>query len=339
MGSKGLLHWRVNDRYVASIDSGAGSVTTSQVEEDLLYEGVEKKLILKYSTARHVSIKKKIKDEIWRNVVKAVDAEVLSVIQNENVVAYLLSESSLFVFNDRICLKTCGKTRIFNAVDIIVSAIAKNIPEVNLTRVTYSRPTYRFPENQLNGYDSGFESEIELLKAVATEATSSSWKSFVQTTAKGITFHSATLYPDSELLNPLIENQGVEIAACNPKNLSMDLAMFNLDPSKMKHFFGEQENALEDSCLRKFLPSDSPYLQIDEYKFKPCGYSLNALDGEYFWCIHITPQAHCSYLSFETNHPSASDLYKKLQEFYAPQKAVVLWTSDKLDDCFSSINN
>jgi len=334
MESNILQQKKVCDKYVNSIDNAVGSADL----EDDVYEGVEKKLTLKYSTARHVSIQKKIKDKIWRNVVKAVDAEVLSVIQNEHVVAYLLSESSLFVFTDRICLKTCGKTRIFNAVKIIVSNIAENIPEINLIRVIYSRPTYRYPKYQLKGYNEGFESEVELLNAVTTEATRRSWKSFIHKNGKGIKFHSCTLYLDSELLNPLIENQGVESVACDQKNLIMDLAMFNVDPLKMKHFFGEQKNALEDSCLRKFLP-DTPSLQIDEYKFKPCGYSLNAVDGEYFWCIHITPQAQYSYLSFETNHPSALDLNKKLQEFYAPQKAIVLWNTEKHDDYISSINN
>jgi len=117
-------------------------------------------------------------------------------------------------------------------------------------------------------------------------------------------------------------------------NQTMDLALFNVDPLKMKCFFGQQENALEDSCLRGFLPKDSPSLKIDDYSFEPCGYSLNALDDEFFWYIHITPEAQYSYLSFETNHPSASDTYQKLKDFYTPERAVVLWTNGTRDECF-----
>jgi len=315
-------------------DSADGSVTENLVNEDI-YDGVEKKLILKYSGASHVSIRKRIKDGIWSKVVKAADAQVLSVIRNEYVDAYLLSESSLFVFNDQVYLKTCGKTRIFNSVEVIVSHIARDIPEINLERIMYSRPTYRFPEHQLDGYGTGFENEVELLRALTMKATGRSWESSVHTTGEGIIFHSCTLFHHSESPKHMDVHGLGETAVCKQVNQNMDLAMFNVDPSKMKHFFGPQGNALEDSGLRGFLPMDSPGLMIDDHMFQPCGYSLNAIDMEFFWCIHITPEAQYSYVSFETNHPSASEIYHKLKEFYAPQKAVVLWTDENWNHCYT----
>jgi len=337
MASKTFAKSPDDDSCVGLSDSDEVTVTESMLGEDF-YEGVEKKLILKYTGDRNVSIRETITEKVWRSVVQAVDADILSIMRNDYVDAYLLSESSLFVFKDRIFLKTCGTTRIFNAVDVIVTHVAKEIPEIDLTGIMYSRPTFRFPKRQLEGYRQGFKKEVELLRGVTMEATTGSWKSRIHTTGKGITFHSATLYQVGMPVKPFITTGNVENGLHTQENLNMDLAMFNLDSSKMTYFFGKQENVLENSCLRGFLPQDSPSFQIDDYNFQPCGYSLNALDGEYFWCIHITPEDEYSYLSFETNHPSAPDTYKKLKDFYAPQSAIILWTDENLDDYNSIIN-
>jgi len=325
MASKTLVKSQ-DDTRSGSSESGERTVTGSLQEEDV-YEGVEKKLILMYSGARNVSIRKAIKEEVWHKVVEAVDAKVLSVMRGDHIDAYLLSESSLFIFDDKIYLKTCGTTRIFNSVKVIVTNLLEEIPGINLTRVAYSRPTYRFPDRQLKGYGQGFEKEVELLRKVTMEVTERSWASTIHNTGDGITFHSSSLSLSGMTKKHMVPEGRTENRECNKGNMCMDLAMFDMDQSKLKDFFGEV-NVLEKFCIRGFLPMDSPGLQIDDYNFQPCGYSLNALDGEYYWCVHVTPEAQYSYFSFETNHPSASEIYQKLKDFYSPERAIVLWADE-----------
>src|SRR5690606_29163820 len=44
-----------------------------------------------------------------------------------------------------------------------------------------------------------------------------------------------------------------------------------------------------------------PGFRIDEHVFSPEGYSINAVKGDLYWTLHITPQTVGSYVSFETN--------------------------------------
>jgi S-adenosylmethionine decarboxylase proenzyme len=60
--------------------------------------------------------------------------------------AYVLSESSLFVYPDRAVLKTCGTTKLLAAVPALVAlAAALGLAP---TRVKYSRASFLFPHKQ-----------------------------------------------------------------------------------------------------------------------------------------------------------------------------------------------
>lgn len=66
--------------------------------------------------------------------------------------AYVLSESSLFVYPTKMVLKTCGTTRLLNAVPCLLDLAAG----LGMTprRCKYSRASYLYPELQVRTFNS-----------------------------------------------------------------------------------------------------------------------------------------------------------------------------------------
>jgi S-adenosylmethionine decarboxylase len=82
----------------------------------MYFEGAEKKLELISRSARF-----RQRDEAyWATVVEAAGAKILSRISSESCDAYLLSESSLFVWDDRVTMITCGRTTLVRAANFLL---------------------------------------------------------------------------------------------------------------------------------------------------------------------------------------------------------------------------
>lgn len=99
---------------------------------------------------------------VWKDMLDLVNCKVLSIIESENVDAYLLSESSMFVFPHKIILKTCGTTtllyglpRLLEIAAVVarfphsVGDLVKGTPTAAMPyRVFYSRKNFLFPDRQ-----------------------------------------------------------------------------------------------------------------------------------------------------------------------------------------------
>lgn len=66
---------------------------------------------------------------------------------NHELDAYVLSESSLFVYPERLMLKTCGTTELLAAVPLLLSLAAGL--HMSPRHVKYSRASFLFPEKQV----------------------------------------------------------------------------------------------------------------------------------------------------------------------------------------------
>ena len=85
------------------------------------FEGPEKKLeVILFSPQFGI---RNNDDGRWDNIVQASQADIISKKSTEHLDAYILSESSLFVWNDRILIITCGKTTLIAAIPKILEVV------------------------------------------------------------------------------------------------------------------------------------------------------------------------------------------------------------------------
>ena len=100
--------------------------------------------------------------QVWKDMLDLVNCKVLSVVESEHIDAYLLSESSMFVFPHKLILKTCGTTTLLSGlpkileIAALVASFPHAVPEptsgiataATPYRVFYSRKNFLFPDRQ-----------------------------------------------------------------------------------------------------------------------------------------------------------------------------------------------
>jgi len=94
---------------------------------------------------------------------------------------------------------------------------------------------------------------------------------------------------------------------------TIEILMTNLDTKTMNSFFKGVYQSGEEVTKGVGIDLLIPEMEIHDYLFEPCGYSMNGImeDGSYM-TIHVTPEPGFSFVSFEANVPYAS--YNKLIE-------------------------
>jgi S-adenosylmethionine decarboxylase len=234
------------------------------------FEGPEKKLeIILFSPSPEL---RHNHDGRWERVVQASRAEVISSIFTEHLDAYLLSESSLFVWEDRVLMITCGKTTLIDAVPEILKIIDRNL----IAFVFYERKSFMFPHEQ----PSDFEDDV----------------------ARLVDFFPGKSYR----LGPANDDHVHVFYASNthdmPKrDVTLQVLMHDLEPGVIKIFTSEIDCDAGEVEKRSGLNRIYTGMKKDSYLFSPYGYSLNAIFEKNYITIHVTPQPEGSYVSFETN--------------------------------------
>lgn len=119
---------------------------------------------------------KKISAETWKEMLDLVNCKILSVITFGDVDAYLLSESSMFVFPHKLVLKTCGTTTLLYGLPRILelAALEAEFPHVPANaingspaaatpyRIFYSRKNFQYPDKQ-RGPHRSWQDEVKYL--------------------------------------------------------------------------------------------------------------------------------------------------------------------------------
>ena len=129
----------------------ATTSTPTEVFPTPFFEGSEKRLELTFElgdAAPARGLRALPRDQLDA-ICTAAHCCIVSVCANEDVDAYVLSESSLFVFPTKLVMKTCGTTRLLDAVPLILELAAAI--EAQPARARYSRASYLAAEHQVRG--------------------------------------------------------------------------------------------------------------------------------------------------------------------------------------------
>lgn len=237
------------------------------------FEGPEKKLEL-VVTPDFGSLRA-LGDGVWSQIVEAAGAKVLSVLRNEQCDGYLLSESSLFVYDDWLVMITCGQTTLVRALEEIV----RWVPKQSIAFLIYERKNEHYPEHQ----PTTFYDDARRLQSLVP--------------GRAIRFgdehgHYIQMFHSTQPFSPETGDPTIEVL------------MHSIDRNVAEQFAGGRSEVSAAAGVDAILPG----FITSEHVFKPVGYSLNGLKGREYYAVHVTPEAMGSYVSFETNYDFRDDL-------------------------------
>lgn len=214
--------------------------------------------------------------------------------------AYVLSESSLFVYADKLMIKTCGTTALLAALPLMLRLAAG--VGCSLQRLRYSRSCFRYAETQPPPHRSWAE-ECQFLDAAIGAPTKGA--ACVLGGEGGLRWH---LYAVDVPVCPLSPTtpcgRGGAAVKLSPPTLTLEICMTQLCPERAALFMfgdGELPPAASVSAVTGITALFPPETIIDDFLFSPCGYSMNGLLGPSLASIHVTPEARCSYASVEVS--------------------------------------
>lgn len=372
---------------------------------DGCFEGSEKKMEIDFIPMDGSDVERVPKDgglrtynrAFWSEIIALLNGSILLHDAMERFDAYLISESSLFVYNDRIIILTCGTTLLLKTLPAFIDAAAQIGLEVAWFQ--YSRKNFLFPDKQHSPHKT-FDMEVDYLERIFPTGrpfvmgpmSSDHWYLFVadfidrgegkgaerrahregmiafdkrdgkdgkvmdkdqmlNVYMYGIDPHVAQLFVrgDALILPSIFANNncpdiGSSSTSCSSlsssPNSSVPAIKANndagnthnkkqLDDSDLNaaafegfDFCTSADEATARSGIGGLLGNDGSVAHA--HLFEPCGYSMNgeADNGQAYWTIHITPEASCSYASFETNYNCKSyhPLIEHIISLFRPAK-------------------
>ena len=263
-----------------------------------------------------------------------VRCTILSQMSNRYLDAYVLSESSLFVYPHMLILKTCGTTTLLRCLADLIE-LGRRLG-LELDWVGYSRKNFTFPGEQAYPHQS-FHQELEYLYShrnlcerldgngyTLGPVTSDHW--FVFVADQTVRAKSQAFLDNDRVLN---------------------LMMFDIDEDVASTFYYDayerrvREDETEEEAARRISSEQTraagidalcPGAIVDPRAFEPCGYSMNAILFRSYYAMHVTPEAGSSYASFETNQRMTSygSLIANVVRTFKPRRFVMTLMADEL---------
>lgn len=217
---------------------------------------------------------KVVPSELWKDMLDLVNCKVLSVVESDHVDAYLLSESSMFVFPHKLILKTCGTTTLLAGLPRIleIAATAAGFPQMSPSgtqargiptaaspyRVFYSRKNFRFPDRQ-HGPHRSWRDEVKTLDRLFLGGSAymigrmngEHWYLYLTEPNTRLTPPASPLRADTE--TRVLELPAVSRAALGPHapadtldDETLEVLMTDLDEDNAKQFYLDHASAVAE---------------------------------------------------------------------------------------------
>jgi len=272
------------------------------------FEGPEKRLEVDFKrNPERPNGLRAIEKEQWQEMLNLVKCTIISHTKNDYFDSYVLSESSLFVYPQKMMLKTCGTTTLLKCIPKLLE-MADGL-DLTVEFVMFSRKNFMFPDKQLAPHTC-WEAEVAYLNSIFDgnayiigPVSRDHWNVYVADYSE----HSRAI--------------GTET--------TIEILMHHLDRDVMSQFYKKDEVGDRDKFpgMADILPGS----ETDEFNFTPCGYSMNGLNNDSYYTIHITPEPQCSYVSFETNLslPCYRALVSHVLSIFKPGTASVILVTER----------
>ena len=235
----------------------------------MFFEGSEKKIELVVEAS--CPSLRSLGYPFWHDVVKAAEADILSTLSNQYCDTYLLSESSLFVWDDRCLMLTCGNTTLVNSALLL----ERHLGSDNIAFLSYQRKNEYLSQLQ----HTSLQQDLDKLRT----------KLPIKAYQLGYldSHHHFLLHLDKPYTPPA-------------NDITCELLMYHTQGPTADYLRSPDQTIEQIRALLK-LDLILPDFELDDFLFEPFGYSVNAIRGEDYATIHITPEQHSSYVSLETN--------------------------------------
>lgn len=326
------------------------------------FEGVEKLLEIWFepNPSNKGADLRKIPRPMWDALLKTVHCEIISFTRNEQIDAYVLSESSMFVSKRRWILKTCGSTTPLQCLEPLLRLASEIAGYGEIEDLFYSRKNFKRPELQVSPH-RGFDEEVAFLDSFFDDGRAYSlgainrdcWhlytlsrggggsgngKQFLGANANNM-ITTANNHKQANNMASSANLNLIESLQLPDPDQTIEILMTDLDPKVMAVFTKDVCSTALEATQKSGIHKLIPGMVIDDYLFDPCGYSMNGVskscgkkykEGCYM-TIHITPEPEFSYVSFESNVASSSygDLIARVIETFQPGKFIVTVFANK----------
>ena len=224
---------------------------------------------------------KAVPAKTWEAMLDMVNCQILSVLESDRVDAYLLSESSMFVFPHKIILKTCGTTTLLLGLQRLlhIAAADAGFPFHNAKCATeikaaatpyrffYSRKNFLFPDKQ-RGPHRSWKQEVKFLDDMLDGGSAymvgkmngDHWYLYLTSPSFELT---PPRTPDEELpeaFNGVIRATKIPAGTttfmpCSAEDMNdetLEILMTDLDPENAKQFYLSHASAV--ACERDAAP-------------------------------------------------------------------------------------